>query len=139
MEELIAREFPQILDFLQRTRGFVNPLEYNHDLGLKAARSWLRSEKLRDFPRFDFLHRGSPACDLIELALVWNKDVAPLFPASCRQRARELLLIPWQEKGMPISMVTEILIPYAIDRWEKSKAKSARESLREKRRRSGRQ
>lgn len=128
-----------IVQFLLNTRQYVNPLQYSVELTAEEARSWLRSEKLRDFPRFDFLHRGSPACDLIELALVWNRGAASLFPASCRQRARELLLIPWQEKGMPISMVTEILIPYVIDRWEKSKAKSARESPREKRILSGRQ
>ena len=138
VEEKLAEEIPQILHFLQRTRGFLNPLEYIEDLSVEGARSWLRSEKLREFPRFDFMHRGSAACDLIEMALVWSPDAAPLFPASCRQRARELLFIPWQEKGITTSMVTEILIPYVIDRWGESKMKYAGGSFKKKDRRSRR-
>ena len=138
VEEDLAAELPLILRFLQRTRGFLNPLEYNDDLTVDCARYWLRSERLRKFPRFDFIHRGSPAGDLIETALVWSPDAAPLFPASCRQRARELLFIPWQEKGITTSMVTEILIPYVIDRWGESKMKYAGGSFKKKNRRSRR-
>ena len=81
---------------------------------IMKARFWLKSEKLREFPAIaSFTNRESPACRLIESALVWSRDAAGLFPVSCRRRARELLLIPWPFR---CSLVTEGLLPFAIDR-----------------------
>ena len=106
------------MGFLQRTRGFVNPLQYSEDLTVDEARCWLRSERLCSFPRIAFFeHHQSPACSLIEPALVWSKDAAALFPASCRRRARELLFIPWEEKVLPHSLIVKKLLPFLIDRW----------------------
>jgi len=103
--------------FLARTAGFVNPLQYSEELTVDEARRWLRSERLRSFPHTAFVHQQSPACSLIEPALVWSKDAAALFPASCHRRARELLFIPWQEKGLPHSLILEKLLPFLINRW----------------------
>merc|ERR1711937_933066 len=94
-----------ILRFLERTRGFVNPLQYSAELTVDEARSWLRSERLRGFPGISFVHRDSPARNVIETALVWSVDAAALFPASCRRRARELHLIQWEQKGLPRSVI----------------------------------
>ena len=105
------------MGFLQRTRGFVNPLQYSEDLSLDEARWWLRSERLRGFPQVAFVGHGSPACDLIEPALVWGEDVAALFPASCRRRARELVFIPWEQTGFPRALILTLLLPFVIDRW----------------------
>ena len=105
-----------ILRFLERTRDFVNPLQYSEDLTVDEARSWLCSERLRDFPQIAFVHRGSPACNLIEPALVWSVDAAALFPVACRRRARELLFILWKVEGLERSLIVTVL-PFLIDRW----------------------
>ena len=108
----------EILRFLERTRGFVNPLQYSEHLTVGEARCWLQSERLRSFPRIVFQHHQSPACDVIEPALVWSRDAAALFPASCRRRARELLFIPWEKEfGLPFNLIMESLLPFLIDRW----------------------
>ena len=89
-------------------------MEYSGEFTVEEARFWLKSEKLREFPAIaSFTNRESPACRLIESALVWSRDAAGLFPVSCRRRARELLLIPWPFR---CSLVTEGLLPFAIDR-----------------------
>ena len=110
-------EAAEILDFLERTRGFLNPLQYSEELTVDEARFWLRSERLRSFPNGAFVHGDSPACNVIKAALVWSVHEAALFPASCRRRARELLFIHWQEKGLQPSMTSRCLIPFLIDRW----------------------
>ena len=74
------------LRFLERTKDFVNPLQYSKELTIEEARYWLQTEKLRNFPRTAFLNRGSDACNLIESGLVWSAETAALFPGSCRQR-----------------------------------------------------
>ena len=89
-----------ILQFLRNTTGFLNPLQYSVELTIKEARHWLQSEKLRDFPQFDFLNHGSATCNFIQSALIWSTEAADLFPPSCRRRARELVLIPWFEKRL---------------------------------------
>ena len=106
-----------ILRFLERTRDFVNPLQYSEDLTVDEARSWLCNERLRDFPQIAFVNRGSPACNLIDSALVWSVDAAALFPATCRRRARELLFILWNVKGLKRSLIVHGLLPFLIDRW----------------------
>merc|ERR1712118_615818 len=40
-----------IVRFLERTEGFVNPLQYSQELTEAEAIAWLRSEYLRNFPR----------------------------------------------------------------------------------------
>ena len=105
-----------ILRFLERTRDFVNPLQYSEDLTVDEARSWLCSERLRDFPQIAFVNRGSPACNLIEPALVWSADAAALLPVACRRRARELLFILWKVEGLKCSLIVTVL-PFLIDRW----------------------
>jgi FOG: Ankyrin repeat len=100
----------EFLGFLQRTRGFVNPLQYSEDLTVDEARCWLRSERLRGFPQVAFVGHGSPACDLIEPALVWGEDVAALFPASCRRRARDLVFILWEQTGFPRALISTLLL-----------------------------
>ena len=108
----------EILHFLERTRLFVNPLQYSEDLTVDEARCWLRSERLRGFPQIAFVNNGSPACLLIDASLVWSEDVAALFPASCLRRARELFFIPWEEKGLKRAVISKVLLPFVIDRWE---------------------
>ena len=105
-----------ILRFLERTRDFVNPLQYSEDLTVDEARYWLCSERLRDFPQIAFVNRGSLACDLIKPALVWSVDAAALFPATCRRRARELLFGLWKVQGLERSLIV-YLLPFLIDRW----------------------
>jgi hypothetical protein len=106
-----------ILQFLRNTTGFLNPLQYSVELTMEEARYWLQSEKLRDFPQFDFLNHGSATCNFIQSALVWSKEAADLFPPSCRRRARELVLIPWFEKRLGSEIVTISLLPLVIDRY----------------------
>ena len=107
----------EILRFLERTRGFVNPLQYSEHLTVDEARCWLRSEQLRSFPQTVFIRHESLAGKLIERALVWSREAAALFPASCRRRAREILFVPWQAKGLPHDLISKFLIPFLIDRW----------------------
>ena len=95
----------------------MNPLQYSEDLSVDEARGWLRSERLRSFPRIAFVHHQSPACNLIEPALVWSRDAAALFPESCRRRAQDLLFIQWQQKELPRSLIMKMLLPFLIDRW----------------------
>ena len=114
--EELARGNVVVLDFLVRTRNFVNPLEYSEDLTVDEARFWLCSERLRDFPQFAFVRRGSPACNLIGAALVWSADAAALFPAACRRRARELVFILWNAEGLERSIIVKGLLPFLIDR-----------------------
>ena len=95
----------------------MNPLQYSEDLTLDEARCLLRSERLRGFPQVAFVGHGSPACELIEPALVWGADVAALFPATCRRRAQELFFIPWEKNGLPRALILTRLLPFVIDRW----------------------
>jgi len=105
----------EVVDFLKRTEGFVNPLQYSGELTLGEARFLLRSEHLRDFPELTpFRPRGSAACRLIEQALVWSTTGAALFPGPCRRRAKELLLIPWP---LPAAIVVGRIMPLVIDRF----------------------
>ena len=110
-------EAAEILDFLERTRGFLNPLQYSKELTVDEARFWLRSERLRSFPNGAFVHGDSPACNVIKAALVWSVHEAALFPASCRRRARDLLCIRWTQKGLPQELILNYLLPFLIDRW----------------------
>jgi hypothetical protein len=103
-----------VVRFLQRTMGFVNPLQYSSELTTEDAQSLLRSEKLRDFPPIPaFVNHGTPACELIESGLVWSSGVAELFPRSCRRRARELLFIRWP---LPSSVLVRQVIPFVVGR-----------------------
>ena len=96
----------------------MNPLEYSEHLTVDEARAWLRSERLRDFPRITFVPRDSPACFLIDSALVWSVESHVLFPDSCRRRVRELLYFNWRTlKLTDFSVVLEELLPFVIDRW----------------------
>jgi hypothetical protein len=104
----------EVVDFLKRTEGFVNPLQYSGEMTLSEARFLLRSDHLRDFPQIKFEPRGSPTCQLIERALVWSTGVAEYFPGPCRRRAKELLLIRWP---LPSSLVIEQILPLVIDRF----------------------
>merc|ERR1711937_372402 len=97
--------------FLERTRGFVHPLQYSAELTIAEATAWLRSEKLRDFPRIAFVNggtdnrlvdsqhsarfvnRGTDTCNLIATAYVWSRKTASFFPPSCKHRVQELLLL----------------------------------------------
>ena len=107
----------KIQRFLARTHLFVNPLQYSEDLTLHEARSWLQSERLRRFPRFEFEHRGTDACDLIESALVWHLTTADLFPKSSRQCVRSILSIPWSSKRLTTNHIVYLILPFVIDRW----------------------
>jgi hypothetical protein len=105
----------EVVDFLKRTEGFVNPLQYSGELTIGEARFLLRSKHLRDFPAGSkFEPCGSAACRLIEQALVWSATGAELFPGPCRRRAVELLLIPWP---LPPSVVVGKILPLVIDRF----------------------
>jgi ankyrin repeat protein len=110
-------EKTSLVRFLKRTSGYVNPLEYSAELTVEEARSWLRSEKLRDFSQGTFVNRGSPACACIESALLWSNDAADLFPASCRRRAKELILIPWRQKQLSHKIFATMILPFVIDRY----------------------
>ena len=118
-EDLSQPRLLDILPFLQNTRGFVNPLQYSSYLTVEEALFQLQSEQLRSFPRINFMNRGTDACRLVDSALVWSVEAAQLFPASCRQRARELILIRWREKGLSLSpkFVVAMILPFAIDRY----------------------
>ena len=110
-------ETADVQRILGRTHGYVNPVQYSEYLSLQEATAWLRSEMLRDFPPVAFTHRGTPACDRIQSALVWSVDAAALFPAVCRQRARELLFILWKEERLEHSLIVTGVLPFLVDRW----------------------
>ena len=118
----------RIRKFLQETRGFLNPLEYSEHLAVDEAKSWLRNERLRNYPRITrmtFIDRDSQACKLIGSALVWSKDVHSLFPASCRSQATEFRVVfcmlnkgrTRARKGELPEETVELLLSLVIDRW----------------------
>ena len=116
--QISAPENADVVQFLRRTSAFVNPLQYSAEINVEEVRSWLRSEKLRDFPEVALVNRDSNGCRLVESALVWSGGAADLFPASCRRRAREIVYISWQEKQLSSAVVATNVLPFVIDRYD---------------------
>ena len=79
---------------------------------------WMPLHTLLSFPRIEFVNRGSPACELIESALVWrmNAQTHSLFPKSSRRRVVELFCV-CRQLMLPDAVVLKKLLPLAIDRW----------------------
>jgi len=109
-----AGDDPCLEAFLLRAQENRSPLDF--DLSTAEARFWLRSERLRSFPR--------PSQSLAGLSLaasVWSYDCHALFPPSCRRRVRVLLLVMAQRRApalaTPSVLVSDIL-PCLIDRFD---------------------
>ena len=124
-----AHGHEEIRKYLENTRGYANPLDYSKFLTMDEATYWLKSSRLSGFPRHNFVHGGTETCDFIKSALVWSVESATLFPASCRRRAREILLIPWSEKGLKVSVLVSHVLPFVIDRCSPAQQETASNTL----------